>query len=97
MGRVVPKDGPRVAYREDLDTSGYRLPFLRYPVPVFKANHHSAFMYSEYVEEAIAQLLKAGCVLECASSSLVCSPLQVVISGGERSDWWLTFVTLTSS
>ncbi len=36
------------------------------------------------MEEAIAQLLKAGCVLVCASSPLVCSPMQVVISGGGK-------------
>ena len=62
-----------------------------------KANHNSAIEHSEFVQEAIAELLRAGCVVECMSCPHVCSPLHVaVIMLLVRNDLWLIFVTLTS-
>ena len=55
------------SFVRDIVTSGYRLPFLRYPDNVVKVNHNSALEHSEFVQEAIAELLGAGCVVECMS------------------------------
>ena len=62
-----------------------------------KANHNSAVVHSKFVQEAIAEILGAWCVVECMSCSHVCSPLHVAVNAaGIRNDLWLIFVTLIS-
>ena len=72
------------SFVRDIVTSGYRLPFLRYPDNVVKANHNSAVVHSEFVQEVIAELLGAGCVVECMSCPHVCSPLHVAVNAAGK-------------
>ena len=72
------------SFVRDIVTLGYRLPFLRYPDNVVKANHNSAIEHSEFVQEAIAELLRAGCVVECMSCPHVCSPLHVAVNAAGK-------------
>ena len=60
--------------------SGYRLPFLRHPDAIVIANHKSAKVNSEFVQEAIDELLGAGCIVECTT----CSRHVVVNADGKK-------------
>ena len=63
---------------------GYQIPFIRLPDPVFCRNHKSAFEHASFVKEAIGELVAGSCVVQCAESPAVCSPLSVVISGSGK-------------
>ena len=62
-----------------LDTirRGYRLPFAKYPTQCFLANNRSAFRHSEFVAQAIFELLANGRVVERSDPPLCLSPLTV--------------------
>ena len=68
----------------DIVTSGYRLPFIAIPEPVFPKNHRSAFENAGFVSSAIGELVEARCLLECALQPKVCSPVQVVLNAGGK-------------
>ena len=50
----------------------------------FYRNQKSAFEHASFVEEAIGELVAGSCVVQCAESPAVCSPLSVVISGSGK-------------
>lgn len=64
---------------------GYVLPFSERPEGKVFKNQKSAFMYYDFVSEAVADLLKNGCIRQVQQRPLVCSPLLVVVGGtGKR-------------
>ena len=62
-----------------LDTirRGYRLPFAEYPPSCFLANNRSAFQHSEFVTQAISELLANGCIIEHSVPPFCVNPLSV--------------------
>lgn len=66
------------SFVKEIVQSGYRLPFLHYPVPMSMRNHRSALENDEFVYSAIEELVSASCVVECKDCPTVCSPLMVV-------------------
>lgn len=75
------------SFMQGIVDSGYRLPFLSYPAPVFMRNHSSAFENKDFVGKAIKELLAANCVVECRECPTVCSPLMVVKNAKGKADW----------
>ena len=66
-------------------TSGYKLPFIRWPSPVFLENYRMSENERLFVAEAIQELVDNGCTVKVDSPPLVSSPLQVVArDGGKR-------------
>ena len=57
----------------------YHIPFIRLPDPVCYRNTKSAFEHSNFVDEAIHELMSTRCVEQC-SECPVCSPLSVVVN-----------------
>ncbi|PFX29299.1 hypothetical protein AWC38_SpisGene5942 [Stylophora pistillata] len=62
-----------------LDTirRGYRLPFAEFPPSCFPANNRSAFQHSEFVTQAISELLANGCIIEHSVPPFCANPLSV--------------------
>ena len=69
---------------KELITQGYRIPFIQLPEPVYYRNHRSAFEHSQFVEEAIEELVALHCVVQCSQCPVVCSPLSVVVNARGR-------------
>ena len=64
---------------------GYKLPLVKVPTQFFQANHKSAVEHSDFVTEAINELLNYHCIREVPNQPHVCSPLSVVCNGkGKR-------------
>ena len=59
-------------------SSGYRLPFVKFPNPSFQENHRCSKADKEFVALTIAELVVNDCVQKVTGPPLVCSPLQVV-------------------
>ena len=73
------------SFVRDIVTDGYRLPFFREPPPVFLKNHASARHEVQFVENALHDLVQAGCIVRAEEQPVVCSPLSVVrSSSGKR-------------
>ena len=68
----------------DIVTSGYRLPLIALPNPVFQRNHRSAIENFRFVSAAVEELVEARCLIECAVQPRVCSPLQVVFNSSGK-------------
>ena len=61
------------------------MPFVSGPPGVFLRNNRSAISYSEFVESAILELLKNGCIAKVSSPPVVVNPLSVSIqSNGKK-------------
>ena len=68
----------------DILKNGYKLPFLYTPSnPEFK-NNSSALKNSEFLEESIQEMLRAGTVKECLTKPKVLNPLSVSTKGKKR-------------
>ena len=65
-----------------LDTiyNGYRIPFFSTPPSICLSNNRSAVNHSEFVVEAIHDLLIKGLIEECESKPIVVNPLIVSVS-----------------
>ena len=81
------------SFVKEVITQGYHIPFIQLPEPVYYRNHRSAFEHSQFVEEAIEELVALHCVVQCSQCLVVCSPLSVVVSAREKSGLCLIFVT----
>ena len=55
-------------------TQGYRIPFIRFPDPIFYKNHRSAHEHAEFVEEVIEELVAQSCVAVSSMSYSLQSP-----------------------
>lgn len=61
----------------DIINEGYKLPFDIFPPQFYAKNNRSSLNHSEFVETAIADLLKRQCVVEVKSRPTCCNPLTV--------------------
>lgn len=69
-----------------LDTivNGYRIPFYTTPPSAHLRNNRSALNHSDFVEEAINDLLIRGLVVECTEQPIVINPLTVSIQNNGK-------------
>ena len=58
---------------------GYKIPFICTPLAASFGNNRSAIQHSEFVEQAISDLLIAGSVVKCGCAPTVVNPLSVSI------------------
>ena len=61
----------------DMIRRGYRLPFAEYPSQCFLKNNGSALQHSDFVTEAIIELLSNGCIAEHDVPPFCVNPLTV--------------------
>ncbi len=77
-------------------SEGYKLPFRSFPLPAKFRNNTSAFKYSEFVSQAVIDLLADGRIRQIESEPCVVSPLSVAdnVPGKLRLVLDLTYVNL---
>ena len=64
---------------------GYKIPFIYTPPSAHFANNRSAILYSDFVAQAISDILATGSVVECDSAPTVVNPLSVSVqSNGKK-------------
>ena len=61
----------------DTIVDGYKIPFIYTPPAASFRNNRSAIQHSEFVGQAISDLLIAGSVVECGCAPTVVNPLSV--------------------
>jgi hypothetical protein len=64
--------------------NGYRIPFFNTPPSICLSNNRSAVNHSEFVVEAIHDLLIKGLIEECESKLIVVNPLTVSVSSSNK-------------
>ena len=65
--------------------NGYVIPFIRNPPPMRFKNNNSALIHSDFVDQAIAELLDIGCVVKTPFQPFVVNPLSVAVqSSGKK-------------
>ena len=64
----------------DCIQNGYKLPLFSESPPNRLSNSASALKYKDFVSQAVAELLRNGCVKKLESAPHVCSPLSVVVN-----------------
>ncbi|PFX26398.1 hypothetical protein AWC38_SpisGene8944 [Stylophora pistillata] len=64
---------------------GYKIPFIYNPPAASFGNNRSAIQHSEFVEQAISDLLVAASVVECGCVPTVVNPLSVSIQANDAS------------
>lgn len=57
---------------------GYKIPFLHTPPSVFLNNNKSALDHSEFVKEAILELVKLGSVIECLDPPFITATIILI-------------------
>ena len=62
----------------DCINCGYHLPLKFMPPPYSSDNHTSAFLQQQFVDDAVADLLKNRCAEQVNEKPYICSPLLVV-------------------
>ena len=62
----------------DCINHGYRLPIKFTPPPYSRDNHASAILQQQFVDNAVADLLKNRCAVQVSEKPYICSPLLVV-------------------
>ena len=64
----------------------YAIPFITFPSNAFFHNNHSALTHTDFVLEAIQQLILSGSVVQVSSPPRVVNPLSVSVQscGKER-------------
>ena len=65
--------------------TGYRIPFVQYPPHCNLKNHLSALKHHDFVQEAVAQLLRSHCITERTSPPFCVNPLAVAEGKNLRS------------
>ena len=69
----------------DTIVDGYKIPFIYTPPSAHFTNNRSAILYSDFVAQAISDLLATGSVVECDSAPTVVNPLSVSLqSNGKK-------------
>ena len=73
-------------YEYILDTiwNGYRIPFYTPPSSVYLLNNRSALHHSDFVIEAIHDLLIRGLIVECNQKPVVVNPLTVSVQSNSK-------------
>lgn len=64
--------------------NGYVIPFLNNPPPMFFRNNNSALVHSDFVNEAISELVNNGCVIEIPFQPFVVNPLSVSVNSSGK-------------
>ena len=59
--------------------SGYQIPFTQTPPSVILQNNRSALMHSDFVEQAILELLQSDRVIEISEPAFLVNPLSVSV------------------
>ena len=59
--------------------SGYQIPFTQTPPSVILQNNRSALMRTDFVEQAILELLQSNRVIEISEPAFVVNPLSVSV------------------
>ena len=62
----------------DCIENGYRLPLKFIPPPYSQQNHKSVELFSEFVDDALQNLMSNRCIMRVEAKPEVCSPLSVV-------------------
>ena len=70
---------------------GYKIHFIYTPPPARFGNNRSAIQHSEFVEQAISDLLVAGSVVESGCAPTVVNPLSVSIQANGKKRLILDF------
>ena len=63
----------------DTNVNGYTIPFIHTPPSAHFTNNRSAIVYSDFVAQAISDLLATGSVVECNSAPIVVNALSVSV------------------
>ena len=63
----------------DIIEHGYKLPFYSTPPSVYLPNNRSAVKHSDFVVQAIGDLLSRGLIVECSERPFVVNPLTVSV------------------
>ena len=84
-------------YIPDVMEFGYKVPLLQIPTPFSVRNNSSALVYSVFVENAVIDLIKQGCVVEVFEQAIVICFLSVSIQKSGEKRLIMTFVTFTNS
>ena len=64
--------------------NGYVIPFLDSPGSYFLKNNKSALQHSDFVSQAVADLVKSGCVLEVPFIPYLVNPLSVSVNSSGK-------------
>ena len=83
---VFWKDIHALQFILDVIEFGYKLPLLQIPTPFTARNNSSALEQSAFVENAINDLIRQGCVTEVFGQPIIINPLSASIqkSGKKR-------------
>ena len=68
----------------DILENGYSIPFISIPISKFNRNNKSARDNSDFVTEAVSELLEKRCVVEASSRPHVINPLSVAINSSGK-------------
>ena len=66
---------------------GYAIPFITFPPNAFFDNNHSALMHTNFVLEAIQQLILSSSVVQVSSPPRVVNPLSVSVQSCGKVDF----------
>ena len=88
-GRLASRVGNWIKIGADqfvIDTikNGYVIPFVANPPSMFYNNNKSALRNSEFVCQAVAELLKSGCVVQVPFKPFVVNPLSVATNSSGK-------------
>ena len=68
----------------DIISSGYKLPLLHTPPPCFMNNNQSAFKHSDFVTDAISELLENNLIIERSVPPSIVNPLSVSVQNSGK-------------
>ena len=69
----------------DVISEGYKIPFISLPTPKHSRNNGSALKESQFVNEAVKELLRINCIESCDKVPDIVNPLSVSIqSSGKK-------------
>ena len=63
---------------------GYKLPFVNTPPAATFKNNKSAINYSDFVSEAVSDLLKKNLIVECSDKPCIVNPLSVSVQSSGK-------------
>ena len=72
------------SFIRDTSVDGHNIPFIYTPRAARFGNDRSAIQHSEFVEQAISDLLITGSVVECGCAPTVVNPLSVSIQANGK-------------
>lgn len=64
--------------------SGYVIPLISNPPPLYQPNQQSAVVNEEFVQQSVSELLAKQCIRQVESVPYICSPLSVMVSSSGK-------------